>query len=152
MKDHQTGGYIQGFNCQLAVDASSQVIVAADVFHQPTDKNLLEPMLDQITNNAGRPVFLTADNGYYSERNIVSVMQLGIDAYIPPTKDSFGRRFIRVGKARRRVTVTKFMKEKLGTKTGKKYTASEKPSANRYSGNTKQGKTFDNFISEERKR
>jgi len=111
--------------------------------------NLDQPMLlapdMQIANNAGKPVFFTADNGYYSERNIVSAMEGGIDAYIPPTKDSFGRRVIRAGKAGRRVTVTQFMKEKLTTKTGKKIYRLRKTICEPVFGQYKAGKNFRQF-------
>ena len=48
MKDSTTKGFIQGYNAQTAVDASSQIIVAADVTIQSNDKKQLEPMIAEI--------------------------------------------------------------------------------------------------------
>ncbi|MCX5969888.1 MAG: hypothetical protein NTV57_20130 [Cyanobacteria bacterium] len=40
----QSGGsYLQGYNCQLAVDSDHQVIVAVGVSNQPPDVEHLEP-------------------------------------------------------------------------------------------------------------
>ena len=44
-------GYLQGYNAQVAVDASSQVIVACDLVSSPTDVNLLPALLDQVLAN-----------------------------------------------------------------------------------------------------
>lgn len=119
MKESQTGGYIQAYNAQIMVDASSQVIVAADVFNKPSDKQLLRPMIEEMKKNTNGnvPDFLTADNGYFSERDIVYVEREGIDPYIPPTKDAKGKRTILVGS--KKTTITEFMREKLESKTGR---------------------------------
>jgi hypothetical protein len=45
MKD--STGFIQGYNAQAAVEATSQVILAAEVTIQSNDKQQLEPMLAQ---------------------------------------------------------------------------------------------------------
>ena len=47
-------GFIQGYNAQAAV-CVNQVVVAADVFTDRTDYNLLEPMVEQTLNNLGHP-------------------------------------------------------------------------------------------------
>jgi hypothetical protein len=50
----QSGGsYLQGCNCQLAVDSDHQVIVAVGVSNQPPDVEHLEPMLQGIAASAG---------------------------------------------------------------------------------------------------
>jgi len=62
----QSGGfYLQGYNCQLAVDSGHQVIVAVGVRNQPPDAEHLEPMLQRITASAGAlPQVMTMDVGY----------------------------------------------------------------------------------------
>ena len=72
-------------------------------------------------------------------------MKRSIDAYIPPPKDSFGGRVIRVGKFGRRVTVTQFMKEKLAAKTGKKIYRLRKTICEPVFGQYKAGKNFRQF-------
>jgi hypothetical protein len=80
----QSGGsYLQGYNCQLAVDSDHQVIVAVGVSNQPPDVEHLEPMLQRITASAGAlPVVMTLDAGYWSVDNAKACTDQGIDAYI----------------------------------------------------------------------
>ena len=80
----QSGGsYLQGYNCQLAVDSDHQVIVAVCVSNQPPDVEHLEPMLQRIATTAGAlPEVMTLDAGYWSEDNASRCENLGIDAYI----------------------------------------------------------------------
>ena len=75
--------YLQGYNCQLAVDSDHQVIVAVGVSNQPPDVEHLEPMLQRIATTAGAlPEVMTLDAGYWSEDNASRCENLGIDAYI----------------------------------------------------------------------
>ncbi|QNI69716.1 IS1182 family transposase [Cyanobium sp. NS01] len=80
----QSGGsYLQGYNCQLAVDSDHQVIVAVGVSNQPPDVEHLEPMLQRIATSAGAlPDVMTLDAGYWSEDNVKVCADQGIDAYI----------------------------------------------------------------------
>ena len=80
----QSGGaYLQGYNCQLAVDSDHQVIVAVGVSNQPPDVEHLEPMLQRIAASAGAlPDVMTLDAGYWSEDNANCCAEQGIDAYI----------------------------------------------------------------------
>lgn len=77
------GHYIQGYNCQLAVDSDHQVIVALGVSNQAPDVEHLEPMVQRIAATAGAlPAVMTADAGYWSEDNAELCAEQGIDAYI----------------------------------------------------------------------
>ena len=77
------GHYIQGYNCQLAVDSDHQIIVALGVSNQAPDVEHLEPMVQRIAATAGTlPDVLTADAGYWSEANAELCGEQGIDAYI----------------------------------------------------------------------
>jgi transposase len=80
----QSGGsYLQGYNCQLAVDSDHQVIVAVGVSNQPPDVEHLEPMLQRIAASAGAlPEVMTLDAGYWSEDNANACADQGIDSYI----------------------------------------------------------------------
>jgi len=81
----QSGGsYLQGYNCQLAVDSDHQVIGAVGVNNQPPDVEHLEPMLQRIATTAGAgPEVMTMDAaGYWSEDNAKACADQGIDAYI----------------------------------------------------------------------
>jgi hypothetical protein len=47
------GNLLPGYNCQAAVDADHQVIVAMGVSNQPPDVEHLEPMLERTIANTG---------------------------------------------------------------------------------------------------
>jgi len=83
------GAYHQCFNGQAVVDSTAQVIVAAELSDQAPDSQQLEPALDQLTENldaigAELPdgAALTADGGYFSEDNIKTTTEHGLDPYI----------------------------------------------------------------------
>ena len=77
------GHYIQGYNCQVAVDSDHQVIVAVGVSNQAPDVEHLEPMLQRIgATAAALPDVMTTDAGYWSEDNAKTCAEQGIDAYI----------------------------------------------------------------------
>ena len=77
------GSFLQGYNCQLAVDSDHQVIVAVGVSNQSPDVEHLEPMLERIATSAGAlPDVMTLDAGYWSEDNVKTCADQGIDAYI----------------------------------------------------------------------
>jgi transposase len=77
-------GFIQGYNCQAAVDGTAQIIVACDVVAEQNDNRQLVRMLDNLRRNVGRnPRELSADNGYFSEAKLASA---------PPSENSRLRR------------------------------------------------------------
>jgi hypothetical protein len=80
----QSGGsYLQGYNCQVAVDSDHQVIVAVAVSNQPPDVEHLELMLQRIARSAGAlPEVMTLDASYCSEDNAGQCETHGIDTYI----------------------------------------------------------------------
>jgi transposase len=77
------GSFLQGYNAQAAVDATAQVIVAAEVTQETTDHRQLLPMLEQVEKNMGRkPEAASADAGYWSEANATDESVAGIDLHI----------------------------------------------------------------------
>ena len=82
------GSFVQGYNAQMAVDSTSQVIVAAEVTQETTDKHQLLPMLGQVEQNLGRkPEAASADAGYWSEANATDESVAGIDLHIATGRD-----------------------------------------------------------------
>ncbi|HEV2487492.1 MAG TPA: IS1182 family transposase [Terracidiphilus sp.] len=82
------GSFVQGYNAQAAVDATAQVIVAAEVTQETTDNHQLLPMLEQVEENLGRkPQTASADAGYWSEVNITNASVAGIDLHIATGRD-----------------------------------------------------------------
>jgi hypothetical protein len=61
------GAFLQGYNCQAAVDEGHQIIVAQAVTNQPPDNGNLLPLLRQTQANCGAiSEVVTADAGYWS--------------------------------------------------------------------------------------
>jgi hypothetical protein len=86
-------GWIQGYNCQAAVDGDYQIIVAVGVSNQASDAPHLEPMLDRIVANTGQlPEKLIADAGYCSTANIEASEKRGLDAYYSAARQQHGKR------------------------------------------------------------
>jgi transposase len=66
MPDAATGGWVQAYNAQAAVN-ESQVIVAAEITNAPADRAQLAPMAHAVHQALGRmPEALLADAGYFS--------------------------------------------------------------------------------------
>jgi len=83
--------YVQGYNAQAAVDAPSQVIVAAEVVAQQNDADQLVALLDQIEANTGsQPDEVSADSGYCSEANLEALEERGIRGYVATGRQERG--------------------------------------------------------------
>ncbi|MFM9088383.1 MAG: IS1182 family transposase [Cyanobium sp.] len=86
-------GWIQGYNCQAAVDGDHQVIVAIGVSNQASDAVHLLPMLERIQANTGQqPDALIADAGYCTTSNLEACEQRGLAAYISTSRQQHGHR------------------------------------------------------------
>ncbi len=84
-------GFEQAYNCQAAVDAESQVIVAQGVTQKSNDVEELVPMVDQVEENVGRrPEEISADAGYCSEENIEAIEGRDVRAYIATGRQKHG--------------------------------------------------------------
>jgi transposase len=85
-------GFEQAYNAQAAVDADSQVIVAAGLTNAGNDKQQLAPMAEQIETNTGRtPKEMSVDNGYCSEDNLEELERLGIRGYVATGRQKHGK-------------------------------------------------------------
>ena len=81
MRTRQT--YEQAYNCQAAVDADSQVIVARSVSNKQSDMHEVVPILDQIKRNVGRQAReFSADMGYCSEENLKTLKKRRVRGYV----------------------------------------------------------------------
>ncbi len=111
------GTFLQGYNCQIAVDRDSSVIVAQAVTNQAPDQEHLIPMLHQIDENLGTvPEILTADTGYYSAEGAENCERLGVNALIALKRgepDAHDSRNPNESEAKRR------MREKLESTSGR---------------------------------
>lgn len=88
-------GIIQGYNANAMVDAQHQVIVHAQAFGEGDDGAVAEPMLAGAQLNlaaagCGKKVLtkaaVSADTGYFSNRNLEAFEAAKVDAYVPDPK------------------------------------------------------------------
>jgi transposase len=85
MHDNGRGCIVQGYNAQLAVDAQTQVIVAAEVTQDVLDRGQLSAMMESTERNAGqRPEVVTADAGYWSTETVKKAIHSGAQELVPP--------------------------------------------------------------------
>jgi transposase len=145
----QSGGsYLQGYNCQLAVDSDHQVIVAVGVSNQPPDVEHLEPMLQRITEMAGAlPDLMTLDAGYWSENNVNACADQGIDAYIATSRLPHGRKLPpKRGPLPRDANIKTRMARKLRSKKGSKIYAQRKAIVEPVNGQIKECRGLRRFL------
>jgi len=123
MLDGTTKSFEQSYNCQAAVDDKRQVIVATNVTQESNDKRQVEPMVRKFKKSTGgrKPKKLSADTGYFSEENVVSLEDEGIDAYIATEKQKHGEKPLPAPRGRipGSATVKERMSRKLRTIKGR---------------------------------
>jgi transposase len=145
----QSGGsYLQGYNCQLAVDSDHQVIVAVGVSNQPPDVEHLEPMAERIAANTGTlPKVMTMDAGYWSENNAKACADQGIDAYIATGRLPHGQPPLpKRGPLPRYADAKTRMARKLRRKKGAKIYAQRKAIVEPVNGQIKEARGLRRFL------
>ena len=148
MKMGATGSFEQCYNAQVAVDADTQVIVAADVTQQANDKKQLAPMVEQVKKNTGTtPEQVLADAGYYSDANVTKMQDESIDAYIAAGKRKHGEAITSPrGRIPKSATTKDRMKRKLRTQKGRATYARRKSSVEPVIGQVKDVQGFRQFL------
>ena len=97
------GGFIAGYNGQIAVDAGHQVIVAHRLVTSPADFAALVPLVDQTRANLGRkPREVSGDTGFASEANLAAMAERRIAAYLSPGRLRHGETDPTAGRALKR--------------------------------------------------
>ena len=142
------GHYIQGYNCQLAVDSDHQVIVATGVSNQAPDVEHLEPMVQRIAVTAGAlPDVMTADAGYWSQDNADHCAGQGIDAYIATGRLPHGQPLPpKRGPMPRNADAKARMARKLRSKAGSAIYAQRKAIVEPVNGQIKEARSLRRFL------
>jgi transposase len=79
------GGFRPGYNCQLATDVDSRIIIAARVSNSGGDMGQIEPTLAEIERRTGeKPERYLVDGGYAKQESIQELTDAGIEVYAPP--------------------------------------------------------------------
>lgn len=88
----RAGAYLQGYNCQCAVDGKHQIIVAEGVTNQAPDQEHFRPLILRVQENLARlPQRVIADAGYMSEENVAFCEEKKVDSYISVSRDKHGK-------------------------------------------------------------
>jgi hypothetical protein len=141
--------FIQGYNAQAAVDASSQVIVAADVSDKSVDKQQVKPMIKLVAQiNGEYPKELSADAGFFSTENVEWLQEKTITAYVAPDKQKHNDRAARGPRGRipNDLPLIERMRRKLKTKEGRKRYALRKQTVEPVFGQIKGARGFRQFL------
>ena len=141
-------GWIQGYNCQAAVDGAHQIIVAVGVSNQASDQHHFVPMMERIVANTGQlPEKMIADAGYCSTANIEASEQRGLDAYLSTSRQEHGTRpRPSRGPAPRDLDARGRMDRKLRSKAGQAIYALRKIIAEPVFGQIKGARGLDRFL------
>ena len=141
-------GYIQGYNAQVAVDDTFQVIVSQHVTPTAPDVNELVPAMDSIKKRLGRkPKAVLADAGYWSEKNVEALGNRRIDAYIATQRQKHGEESPPVkGRLPAGLSLRQTMARKLRTVAGRKVYSRRKVIVEPVFGQIKQARGFRQFL------
>ena len=120
------GGFDQCYNAQAVVATESLLVIAGEVVQAPNDKQQIAPMLEKIdalSEQFGRPETLLADNGYFSEANVMQCAAAKIEPLIAtgrqPHHPSWRERFAAPLPAPENPTPVEAMAWRLRTPHGK---------------------------------
>ena len=142
------GAFLQGYNCQLAVDEAHQIIVAQAVTNQCPDNGNLLPLLEQIHVTCGQgPAVCTADAGYWAPDVPATSSERGTEVYIAPDRQRRGTdppppRDLR----REDGQALAAMRKKLETPEGRAIYARRKAVVEPVNGQIKQARGFRQFL------
>jgi transposase len=139
----------QAYNVQAAVDSTCQVIVAAEVTDQPSDRGQAVPMIEQVKANAGSlPREMSADAGYFSSDAVKDISARGVDVYMPPDKTHHTCKLSAAPRGRipQGLSVADRMRRKLMTERGRKRYGLRKELAEPVFGQIKQARGFRQFL------
>jgi len=150
MKDSASKSFEQGYNCQVAVDDKSQIIVASGVTQQSNDKQQVKPMVEAIKDNTGgsKPKKVSGDTGYFSESNIEYLEGERIDGYLATGKHKHTGipESAPCGRIAKNATKKERMARKLRTKKGRETYSKRKQIVEPVFGQIKEVRGFRRFL------
>lgn len=148
------GGWLQGYNVQVAVAEQSGVILAEEVSAQAADSPHLIPMVDRIDATLAAagvvaaertPGAFSADAGYCSEANLAALAERGLDAYVASGRERHHRGGVDP-RGRPRTPLRAAMRQKLATPDGHAVYARRKCITEPVHGLIKQARGFRQFL------
>ncbi len=82
-----------GYNCQIAVDGNTHVIVGTEIFNDASERHLLQPMVEEIkeqTYDNLNDTEIGFDAGYFSSENLQYCHDKGLEVYLPEGRGESG--------------------------------------------------------------
>lgn len=143
------GSFLQGYNCQAAVEEEHQIIIAAQVVQQPNDRGQAIGLLEQVIGHIGAlPEKASMDAGYFSGDTVEEIEALGCEPFIPPNKVKHGDAPASAPRGRipNDLSLTDRMRRKLRTKRGRTIYARRKTIVEPVFGQIKQARGFRQFL------
>ena len=140
--------FVQGYNCQAAVDKEAQLVVATHVTQAPNDKQQFVPLIDTIRVNTDGllPKIISADSGYFSESNCDIAKAEQIEAFIATGKQKHGEEVLSPrGRIPKDATIKQRMARKLRTVKGRCTYSLRKHIVEPVFGQIKEVRRFDRF-------
>jgi len=140
--------FIQGYNCQAAVDEEAQVIVSTHVTQATNDKQQILPLITDIAANTDEdlPKIISADSGYFSEANCKALAGSSVDAYIATGRLKHGETALSPrGRIPKDATTKQKMTRKLQTSKGRKTYSLRKQIVEPVFGQIKEARNFRRF-------
>ena len=139
----------QAYNAQAAVDSAHQIIVAAGITNEPTDRKQARPMIEQVKANTGKlPRQMSADAGYFSSEAVQTITSDGVDVYMPPDKTKHRASLPPAPRGRipKGLSLPDRMRRKLRTKKGRRCYGLRKKLSEPVFGQIKQARGFRQFL------
>jgi len=142
------GSFLQGYNCQLAVDEEHQIIVAQAVTNQPPDNGNLLPLLDQVRDHCeASPTTVTADAGYWFAEVDAQGQRRGTAVYVAPDRRRHGTDLDPPApESEQEPTAKHLMRAKLCTPEGRAIYARRKAVVEPVNGQIKEARGFRRFL------
>ena len=141
--------FVQGYNTQVAVEPTLQLIVGQRVTQATNDKQQMVPLIEVVQEQSGqKPEEVLADSGYCSEENLKYLAKRRMEGFVATEKKKHGERNepCKRGPLPKGASRIERMKRKLQTKVGAAVYASRKYIVEPVFGQIKQARGFRQFL------
>jgi transposase len=142
-------GFVQGYNTQVAVEPTLQLIVGQTVTQAANDKQQMVPLIEAVQEQSGqKPEEVMADSGYCSEENLKYLAKRRMEGFVATEKQKHGERNepCKRGPLPKGASRVERMKRKLQTKVGAAVYATRKCIVEPVFGQIKQARGFRQFL------
>jgi transposase len=142
-------GFVQGYNSQVAVEPTWQLIVGQTVTQAANDKQQMVPLIEATEEQSGqKPEEVLADSGYCSEENLKYLAKRRMEGFVATEKQKHGERNepCKRGPLPQGASRVERMKRKLKTKVGAAVYARRKCIVEPVFGQIKQARGFRQFL------